>query len=717
MKTSICNVKPLVAFYRKTLMQCLRTALLTLCTGLLLGGCSREDMPAQSEDKPGQEGQTDIPLIILDTDIGAATDDLFALEMLYNYERQGRCRLLGVIVDREGEDCAATADVMNTYWGRGDLPIGVERDGIKHSKVFTDYLSLHLVTDEQGHPLFRRSVGDYSALPDGWRLYRQLLAAQPDGSVSICSVGFVTTLNHLLKSGPDEFSPLSGVELVRRKVKSLYIMGGAFGDSKEPEYNFGQGMDFALDFFRLWPDDVSIQFSSNDVGDGISYLQQQVLDDLAWTDDRHPVKYIYSHYYHDDGGQRMWDVMPVIQAVEGDHLFAFSPWGTVTLTPNMETLFVPSATGHHRYQLPGDAAWNAAMLERIRTANRTAPPAVAFDASKYALIDLHLHLDGSLSIDDAILMAAMSGVEIPTDRSQLVRKLIQQGEVKDLNEYLAIFDFAVSLMQTEDAISYSVKSLVKRLDKQGLIYAEIRFAPQKHRERGLSQEEVVQAAIRGLNDGLAESRNGIKAQLMLCCMRDDDNQQENMKTIDLADKYLGKGVCGADLAGAEALYSTNLFRDIFAHAQALGVPFSIHAGEADGVESMLAAIEMGARRIGHGVRSYKDAAMKALLKEKDIHLTVCPTSNLQTHAIEGVSSMADYPLPVWLKEGVSVSVNTDNMKVSNTTVSRELQLLYDARVITARDAETMVYSAISHAFASDELKAELTARARRIMSR
>ena len=99
------------------------------------------------------------------------------------------------------------------------------------------------------------------------------------------------------------------------------------------------------------------------------------------------------------------------------------------------------------------------------------------------------------------------------------------------------------------------------------------------------------------------------------------------------------------------------------------------------------------------------------------HLTVCPTSNLQTHAIEGVNSMADYPLPVWLKEGVSVSVNTDNMTVSNTTVSRELQLLYDARVITASDAETMVYSAISHAFASDELKAELTARARRIMSR
>ena len=516
MKISICNVESLVASYRKTLMQCLHAVLLVLCTGLALSSCSREDMPADDEDKPGQQEQADVPLIILDTDLGSSTDDLFAMEMLYNYERQGRCRLLGVIVDREGEGCAATADVMNTYWGRGDLPIGVERDGIKHPKVFTDYQSLHLVTDGQGHPLFRRSVGDYSALPDGWRLYRQLLAAQPDGSVSICSIGFVTTLSHLLKSEADEFSPLSGVELVRRKVKSLYIMGGVFGDSKEPEYNFGQGMSFALDFFRLWPADVCMQFSSNDVGGGINYRQQQVLDDLAWADDSHPVKYIYSHYFKEGGGQRMWDPLTVIQAMEGDHLFAFSPWGTVTLTPAVKTLFTPSATGHHRYQLPGDAAWNAAMLERIRTANRTAPPAVAFDASKYALIDLHLHLDGSLSIDDAIHMAAMSGVEIPTDRSQLVRKLIQQGEVKDLNEYLTIFDFAVSLMQTEDAISYSVKSLVKRLDKQGLIYAEIRFAPQKHRERGLSQEEVVQAAIRGLNDGLAESRNGIKAQLMLC---------------------------------------------------------------------------------------------------------------------------------------------------------------------------------------------------------
>ncbi len=516
-----------VLCHQKNAMRNVYAALLTLCTGLLLGGCSSEDTIVGNGDKPDQQQQADVPLIILDADLGSSTDDLFAMEMLYNYERQGRCRLLGVIVDREGVGCAATADVMNTYWGRGDLPVGVERDGIKHSKVFTDYQSLHLVTDEQGHPLFRRSVGDYSALPDGWRLYRQLLAAQPDGSVSICSVGFVTTLSHLLKSEPDEFSLLSGIELVRRKVKSLYIMGGVFGDSKEPEYNFGQGMDFALDFFRLWLADVSIQFSSNDVGDGISYLQQQVLDDLAWADDRHPVKYIYSHYYHDDGGQRMWDVLPVIQAVEGDHLFTFSPWGTVTLTPAVETLFAPSATGRHRYQLPGDAEWNAAMLERIRTVNRTAPPAVAFDASRYALIDLHVHLDGSLSIDDAIHMAAMSGVEIPTDRSQLVSKLIHLGEVEDLNEYLAIFDFAVSLMQTEEAISYSVKSLVKRLDEQGLIYAEIRFAPQKHRERGLLQEEVVRAAIRGLNDGLAESRNGIKVQLILCCMR-DDNLLENM---------------------------------------------------------------------------------------------------------------------------------------------------------------------------------------------
>lgn len=178
---------------------------------------------------------------ILDADIGSSTDDLFAMQMLYRYADEGKCKFLGVVVDREGEDCAAVADVMNTYFGYPDLPIGVERHGIHNPMVWIDYRALPL--HKSGDALmFKTSVSDYSALPEGWQLYRRLLSEQPDHSVSICSTGFVSSLAQLLTSEGDSFSPLSGIELVRQKVKHIYLMGNVFGNAVEPDYNFGQGI-------------------------------------------------------------------------------------------------------------------------------------------------------------------------------------------------------------------------------------------------------------------------------------------------------------------------------------------------------------------------------------------------------------------------------------------------------------------------------------------
>ena len=315
-----------------------------------------------------QQQAADVPLIILDTDIGSSTDDLFAMEMLYRYEQQGRCRLLGIVVDRMGEDCATCADVMDTYFGRPDLPIGLERNGIENPSVWIDYKALPTYTTSDGKLMFERSVDDYAALPDGWRLYRQLLASQPDHSVSIVSTGFVTALAQLLQSEGDEFSPLGGVELVRSKVKCIYLMGGVFGTSVEPDYNFSQGITFALDFFELWPDDVDMVFSPQEVGENIEYVPDTVIADVSWTD-IHPIKQVYMTCYCNTG-QMMWDPMAVIQAVEGDDLFTLSPRGIVTLTPQAETIFTPSVTGNCRYQLPGTTAWNAAMLEKIRRYNK-----------------------------------------------------------------------------------------------------------------------------------------------------------------------------------------------------------------------------------------------------------------------------------------------------------------------------------------------------------
>jgi len=334
-----------------------------ICGSSLLSSCTtdNEDNPAQSEQKEYKG----VPLVILDTDIGSSTDDLFTIEMAYRYEDEGRCKLLGIVVDREGEDYAALADVMNTYFGHANVPIGLERNGIKTPRVFIDYRNLYKLTTGKGEPMFKQTVSDYSTLPDGWKLYRQLLASQPDHSVSICSLGFVSCLTQLLASEPDDLSPLSGVELVRQKVKCLYLMAGIFTSSEEPEYNFLQAPEFAKKFFELWPRDVDAVFSPMEVGNEIEYKPETVISDISRTD-IHPIKQVYMNY-NCDTGQRMWDPMTLIQAVEGDAMFSLSERGIVSLTSKIGTSFTPSATGNHRYQKPGSKAWCDKMLEKIRS--------------------------------------------------------------------------------------------------------------------------------------------------------------------------------------------------------------------------------------------------------------------------------------------------------------------------------------------------------------
>ena len=158
-------------------------AILVFCGATVLTSCSKD-----AENAGQQDEYTGVPLVIYDTDIGSSTDDLFGLEMLYRYEDEGRCRLLGVMVDREDERNAAFADVMNTYFGHPDVPVGLVRDGIKEPKVWIDYAHVADTKDGEGQPMFSRSIVDYSSLPDGWQLYRRLLAP------FVRSYGLISTL-------------------------------------------------------------------------------------------------------------------------------------------------------------------------------------------------------------------------------------------------------------------------------------------------------------------------------------------------------------------------------------------------------------------------------------------------------------------------------------------------------------------------------------------
>ena len=288
------------------------------------------------------------------------------------------------------------------------------------------------------------------------------------------------------------------------------------------------------------------------------------------------------------------------------------------------------------------------------------------DFSQYPLADLHLHLDGSVSIASARQLAALQNIEIPTGNESLGKLLTVSPDCRNLNEYLEKFAFPGTLLQTREALTISVRNLLNELKVCGLGYAEVRFAPQKHTYKGLSQQEVVEAVIAGWED------SPVAGGMLLCCMRDKGNEAENEETIELAHAYLGRGVLGADLAGAEGLFPTRDFEFLFRKAARLGVPFTIHAGEADGPASVRKALDFGARRIGHGVRSIEDPQLVKELADNAIVLELCPTSNMQTCVFDKIE---DYPLRELMEAGVKVTLNTDNMSVSGTTLPQEFALM------------------------------------------
>lgn len=316
-------------------------------------------------------------------------------------------------------------------------------------------------------------------------------------------------------------------------------------------------------------------------------------------------------------------------------------------------------------------------------------------AINYGMIDLHLHLDGSLSVDTVRELARMQKIEVPEDDNELMKRLQVSENCRDLNEYLEKFSFPCSLLQTEEAITTAVCNLQEELMDQGLLYAEIRFAPQLHMLQGLTQTAVVEAAIRGLE------ASSFKANLILCCMRGDNNQAQNLETVRVAAQYLGRGVCATDLAGAEALYKTEGFEDLFRQARELGLPFTIHAGEADGPDSVRTALRFGARRIGHGVRSVEESALLTELKASGVALELCPTSNLNTNMFPDISQ---YPLLVLMEAGVKVTVNTDNITVSRVTLQDEWKQLISTFSLNLDQIRTIEKNAIDACFASVETK-------------
>ena len=298
-------------------------------------------------------------------------------------------------------------------------------------------------------------------------------------------------------------------------------------------------------------------------------------------------------------------------------------------------------------------------------------------------IELHLHLDGSLNLDYA---KTLLGRECKNEMCS--------ANSKDLKEYLEKFSLPLKLLQDANIIETFSYLLGKELEKDEVIYAEVRFCPLFHVEK-ISVDEVITAIIKGFN-----RVKDVKINLIFCMMR-NFSIEKNLEIIDLTEKYLGNRVVGIDLAGDEANFKTENFAKLFKIIREKEIPFTIHAGEADGATSVMTAIEFGAKRIGHGVRSIENEAVIKKLKENNIVLEICPTSNVNTHLY---NSIKDNPIDKLRKLGIKVTVNTDNRTVSNTSLNKEYQLLKDNFGYNDDDFLEFNLNAIEAAFISEEEK-------------
>ena len=302
-------------------------------------------------------------------------------------------------------------------------------------------------------------------------------------------------------------------------------------------------------------------------------------------------------------------------------------------------------------------------------------------------VELHLHLDGSVRLDTASML---TGKNIEEVRSLMIAK----EKCHDLNEYLTKFNLANEIMQSQENLTRIAKELVEDLKKDNVIYAEVRFAPLLHTKKGLTGEKVIEAVLLGLKD------EDLKVNLILCMMR-QFSFEDNLKTIELAIKYLDKGVVAIDLAGAEALYPTASFEKLFQIAKDKNIPFTIHAGEADGKDSILSAINFKTKRIGHGVRCIEDNETLNIIKKNNITLEVCPTSNIQTGIFE---NYYDHPIKKLYDMNVLVTINVDNMTVSNIDLTQEYEKLVKIFNLNIEDLKKINLNAIDAAFLTDKEK-------------
>ncbi|MCT9075861.1 adenosine deaminase [Streptomyces fulvoviolaceus] len=324
---------------------------------------------------------------------------------------------------------------------------------------------------------------------------------------------------------------------------------------------------------------------------------------------------------------------------------------------------------------------------------------------------LHDHLDGGLRPATVVELAAEAGHTLPTtDPDELAAWYYDAANSGDLVRYIATFEHTLAVMQTREGLLRTAEEYVLDLAADGVVYGEVRYAPELNTNGGLTLAEVVETVQEGLAAGMAKAAAAgtpVRVGTLLCGMRMFDRVRE---AADLAVAFRDAGVVGFDIAGAEDGFPPADHLAAFEHLRRESVAFTIHAGEAHGLPSIHQALQVcGAQRIGHGVRITEDIVdgklgrLAGWVRDRRVALEMCPTSNLQTGA---ATSIAEHPITALKDLGFRVTLNTDNRLVSGTTMTREMSLLVEEAGWTVEDLRTVTVNALKSAFIPfDERKA------------
>jgi adenosine deaminase len=318
---------------------------------------------------------------------------------------------------------------------------------------------------------------------------------------------------------------------------------------------------------------------------------------------------------------------------------------------------------------------------------------------------LHDHLDGGLRPQTILELACETGyTDLPADNAEeLTQKLTEGAHRGHLEVYLDAFRHTVAVMQTPDALRRVAAECAEDLAADGVVYAEVRFAPELHTERGLGLDEVVEAVLDGFRIG--GDHRGITVYALLTAMR---TAARSLEIAELAVRHRDRGVVGFDIAGAEAGWPPSRHLDAFQYLKRENFHITIHAGEAFGLPSIWEAVQWcGTERLGHGVRIADDiqisqegnvklGRLAAYIRDRRIPLEMCPTSNVQTGA---APSIAQHPLRILRQLQFRVTVNTDNRLMSQVTLSSEFHRLVEEFGYGWSDVEWLTVNAMKSAFA------------------